>query len=154
MSDVHSKKVRSYNMSKIRAKNTKPELLVRKFLFKNRFRYRLHVKGLPGKPDIVFTRRRIAIFIHGCFWHGHENCKYFRIPKTREQWWTEKISRNRLNDQSAEFQLERLCYKIIIIWECELKPKNIFFTLQNLKNQLIEQTNEISKVSCHKSSKA
>jgi DNA mismatch endonuclease (patch repair protein) len=85
MADVHNKETRSYNMSRIKGKNTKPEMLVRKFLHANGFRYRLHVKNLPGKPDIVLPKYKTVIFIHGCFWHGHENCKYFVVPKTRTE---------------------------------------------------------------------
>ena len=98
MADVHSKEQRSYNMSQIKGKNTKPEMLVRKFLFSKGFRYRLHIKDLPGKPDIVLPKYKTVIFIHGCFWHGHEGCKYSSIPKTRTEWWTEKINKNISND--------------------------------------------------------
>jgi len=90
MADVHDKLTRSYNMSRIKSKDTKPEMLVRKFLFSKGFRYRLHVKNLPGKPDIVLPKYRTVIFVNGCFWHGHENCKYFVIPKTRTNRWKEK----------------------------------------------------------------
>ena len=93
MTDVHSKETRSYNMSRIRAKDTKPELLVRKYLFSKGFRYRLNVKKLPGKPDIVFTKYNTVIFINGCFWHGHENCPKARIPKTKTEWWKAKITK-------------------------------------------------------------
>ena len=86
MADVHSKEIRSYNMLRIRSKDTKPELLVRKFLHKNGFRYRLHVKNLPGKPDIVLPKYKTVIFVHGCFLHGHEGCKYYVVPKTRSEW--------------------------------------------------------------------
>ena len=82
-------------MSRIRSKNTKPELIVRKFLFANGFRYRLHSKNLPGKPDIVLPKYKTVIFVHGCFWHGHENCKYFVVPKTRTEWWIKKIASNK-----------------------------------------------------------
>ena len=90
MADVHDKQTRSYNMSQIRSRNTKPELLVRKFLDAHGFRYRLHVKDLPGKPDLVLPKYKTVIFIHGCFWHGHENCKYFVVPKTTTEWWLTK----------------------------------------------------------------
>jgi DNA mismatch endonuclease (patch repair protein) len=83
MADVHTKEIRSYNMSRIKGKNTKPEMIVRKFLHANGFRYKLHDKSLPGKPDIVLPKYRTLIFVHGCFWHGHKNCKYFVVPKTR-----------------------------------------------------------------------
>ena len=91
MTDVHEPEIRSYNMSRIRDKNTKPELIVRKFLFSKGFRYRLHDPTLPGKPDIVLAKRKTLVFIHGCFWHGHEGCRYFVIPDTRRDWWIEKI---------------------------------------------------------------
>src|SRR5688572_23648799 len=98
MADVHSKERRSYNMSMIKGKNTKPEMLVRKFLFANGFRYRLHDKNLPGKPDIILPKYKTVIFVHGCFWHGHEGCKYFVVPKTRTEWWITKINSNIEND--------------------------------------------------------
>jgi DNA mismatch endonuclease (patch repair protein) len=87
MPDVHTPEQRSHNMSRIRSKDTKPEMLVRKFLFSLGFRYRLHTKKLPGKPDVVLPKYKTVIFIHGCFWHGHEGCRYFVIPKTRTDWW-------------------------------------------------------------------
>jgi DNA mismatch endonuclease (patch repair protein) len=92
-----SKEVRSYNMSQVRSKNTKPELLVRKFLHAHSFRYRLHVKDLPGKPDLVLPKYKTVIFIHGCFWHGHKDCKYFVVPKTRTEWWLAKIKKKDRN---------------------------------------------------------
>ena len=85
-------------MSQIRSKNTKPELVVRKYLFAQGFRYRLHRKDLPGKPDIVLPKYNTVIFVHGCFWHGHENCKYFVVPKTKTEWWLNKIGRNKQLD--------------------------------------------------------
>ncbi len=84
MADIHSKAVRSYNMSRVKGKNTKPEMIVRSFLFAHGFRYRLHDKKLPGKPDIVLSKYRIVIFVNGCFWHGHANCKYSKLPQTRK----------------------------------------------------------------------
>ncbi len=98
MTDVHSKQTRSFNMSRIKSKDTKPEMMVRKFLFVNGFRYRLHVKDLPGKPDIVLKKFKTAIFIHGCFWHGHEGCKYFIVPKSRTVWWLNKINMTKEKD--------------------------------------------------------
>lgn len=92
MADVHEPKVRSYNMSQIKSKNTKPEMLVRKFLFSKGLRFRIHDKKLPGKPDIVLKKYNTILFIHGCFWHWHKGCKYFVIPKTRADWWLEKIN--------------------------------------------------------------
>jgi len=122
MADVHTKKQRSYNMSRIRGKDTKPEMLVRRFLHANGFRYRLHVKTLPGKPDIVLPKYRTVIFVHGCFWHGHKNCRYFKIPRTRTKWWTTKIERNNTNDEKAVKALRKAGWKIITVWECMLKP--------------------------------
>ena len=98
MADVHDKATRSYNMSRIRNKDTKPEILVRKFLFANGFRYRLNDTKLPGKPDIVLPKYKTVIFVNGCFWHGHENCKYFKLPATQTEWWKEKIEGNIKND--------------------------------------------------------
>jgi DNA mismatch endonuclease (patch repair protein) len=136
MTDVHSKEVRSYNMSKIKGKNTKPEILVRKFLFSKGFRYRLHVKGMPGKPDIVLPKYKIAIFIHGCFWHGHEGCKYFVVPKTRSDWWINKINGNIANDERATGLLAEEGWRIITIWECELKPTKLEHTVSLLLKQI------------------
>lgn len=124
MADVHDKKTRSYNMSQIKGKNTKPEILIRKFLFSKGLRYRLYDKKLPGKPDIVLTKYKIVIFVHGCFWHGHENCKYFVIPKTRTDWWLKKIERNKQLDCDNFQVLQELGWKVLTIFECELK-KNI-----------------------------
>lgn len=125
MADVHDKKTRSFNMSRIRSSNTKPELLVRKFLFAKGYRYKLHDKKLPGKPDIVLPKHNTIIFIHGCFWHGHANCKYFTVPKTRTQWWTDKINTNKANDTKAIKALKKDGWKVIEIWECSLKPVKI-----------------------------
>lgn len=123
MADVHSKETRSYNMSRIRSKDTKPEMLVRKFLHKNGFRYRLHVKDLPGKPDIVLPKYKTVIFVHGCFWHGHEGCRYYVVPKTRTEWWVDKITKNKNNDSQAEDILVSKGWHIVTIWECDIKPK-------------------------------
>lgn len=132
MTDVHDKATRSYNMSRIKGKNTKPEMEVRKFLFANGYRYRLNVKTLPGKPDIVLPRYKTVIFINGCFWHGHEGCKYFKIPETRTEWWIEKITGTQKRDSEAENQLSELGWKVIIIWECGLKPNQFEITIKHL----------------------
>lgn len=136
MADVHSKETRSYNMSQIRSKDTKPEMLVRKFLHKNGFRYRLHVKDLPGKPDIVLPKYKTVIFIHGCFWHGHEGCKYYVVPKTRTEWWLHKIGTNIANDTNAEKALKDAGWNIIKIWECQLKRPDREGTLSRLVEKL------------------
>jgi len=117
MTDVHSPETRSYNMSRIRNKDTKPELLVRQFLYSKGFRYRLYDKNLPGKPDIVFPGKKTAIFIHGCFWHGHKNCKYFVVPKTRTEWWLKKIQKNSNNDAENLKLLEDDGWHVVTIYE-------------------------------------
>ncbi len=136
MADVHDKATRSYNMSRIRSRNTKPELLVRKFLHAHGFRYRLHVKNLRGKPDLVLPKYKTVIFIHGCFWHGHENCKYFVVPKTRTEWWLTKINSNKTNDAKALKALQKDGWKIITLWECELRPATFEKTLLSLLKKL------------------
>lgn len=129
MADVHDNVTRSYNMSLIKNKNTKPEILVRKFLFANGFRYRLNDKRLPGKPDIVLLKYKTVIFVNGCFWHGHKNCKYFKLPATKTEWWKTKIDKNRDNDLKNNLQLSASGYKVIIIWECEIKNKSFYTTI-------------------------
>ena len=119
-------------MAAIKGKDTKPEMIVRKFLFAHGFRYRLHDKRLPGKPDIVLPKYKTVIFIHGCFWHRHQNCKYFVVPKTRTEWWLNKINGNVANDKKVRSSLKKDGWKIITIWECELKPRKITTTLQKL----------------------
>ncbi|MBX2905163.1 MAG: DNA mismatch endonuclease Vsr [Taibaiella sp.] len=136
MADVHNKETRSYNMSRIKGKDTKPEMLVRRYLHAHGFRYRLHVKDLPGKPDIVLPKYKTVIFIHGCFWHGHEGCKYFVVPKTRTDWWLAKINTNIANDEKAVTALTEAGWKIITLWECDLKPANIEMTLSSLVEKL------------------
>jgi len=121
MADVHSKETRSYNMSRIRSKDTKPELIVRKFLFSKGFRYRLNDKRLPGKPDIVLPKYKTVIFIHGCFWHGHKGCRYYVVPKTKTEWWLAKINANVSNDKKSIETLTQNGWKVLEIWECQLK---------------------------------
>ena len=121
MTDVHDKKTRSYNMSMIRGKNTKPEIIVRKFLFSKGYRFRLHSPGLPSKPDIVLPKYKTVIFVNGYFWHGHENCKYFILPKTRTEWWLEKVKKTKERDWNNYKLLRETNWKLIVIVECELK---------------------------------
>ena len=138
MADVHEPETRSYNMSQISGKDTKPEMMVRKFLHANGFRYRLHVKDLPGKPDLVLPKYNSVIFVHGCFWHAHEGCKYFKIPKTRTEWWENKLLGNRERDEKHVRQLKDLGWNVIVVWECELKPENVKKTLPELVKRLIK----------------
>lgn len=136
MADVHTLEQRRFNMQQIKGKNTKPELLVRKYLHAQGFRYKLHDKTLPGKPDLVLPKHNTVIFIHGCFWHGHANCKYFKIPQTRTEWWTEKINKNKTKDEKAIRELKRNGWKIITVWECKLKPAKSNQTLNKIKAKL------------------
>jgi DNA mismatch endonuclease (patch repair protein) len=124
-------------MSRIKGRNTKPEMMVRKFLFSKGFRYRLHVKSLPGKPDIVLPKYKTVIFIHGCFWHGHQGCRYFVVPKTRTEWWIDKINGNIENDKINRDKLAIEGWRVIVLWECMLKPKTKDNTLTNLIAELI-----------------
>lgn len=136
MGDVHDKKTRSYNMSRIRHKDTKPEMLVRSFLHANGFRYTLHDKRLIGKPDLVLPKYKTVVFIHGCFWHGHSGCRYFVIPKTRTDWWKKKIEKNQSNDKTAILLLKKNGWKVIIVWECDLKKKKMEMTLLKIVKKI------------------
>jgi len=138
MTDVHSRDVRSYNMSRIKGKDTKPEMLVRRFLHAHGFRYRLHVKDLPGKPDIVLAKYKTVVFIHGCFWHGHKDCKYYVVPRTRTEWWLNKIDKNINNDIKNKKELKILNWNIIEIWECELKKDVIEKTFSLLLDKITQ----------------
>ncbi len=139
MADVHSKAVRSYNMSRIRGKDTKPELLVRRFLFANGLRYRLYDKKLPGKPDIILKKFKTIIFVHGCFWHGHDNCKYFVVPKTRTEFWLDKIEGNKKRDEENVTFLKNNGWNIIIVYECQLKKEKREITLNNILHNIQDQ---------------
>ena len=119
MSDIFSQTKRSDIMSKISSKDTKPEILVRKFLFSKGFRYRINVKTLPGKPDIVLPKYKTIIFVNGCFWHGH-NCKKGKLPSSNTDFWKEKISNNKSRDAKNSDLLVKLGLKVIIIWQCEI----------------------------------
>lgn len=134
--DVHDKKTRSYNMSRIKSKDTKPEETVRKYLFSQGFRYRKNDKRLPGKPDIVLPKYRTVIFVNGCFWHKHEGCRYFVWPKSNPEFWKEKIERNVERDRNNIAELRAAGWHVLVIWECELKPAVKEETLQNLCNEI------------------
>ncbi len=130
--DVHSASTRSFNMSQIRSKNTKPELIVRKLLFSLGFRFRLHDKNLPGTPDVVLKKYRCVIFIHGCFWHGHKYCKYASLPKTRQDFWRNKINRNSELDSINHSKLKLAGWNVVEIFQCELKPDVILNTTERI----------------------
>ena len=120
--DVHDKVTRSYNMSRIRGVNTKPEETVRKYLFANGFRYRKNDRRFPGTPDIVLPRYKTVIFVNGCFWHKHEGCKDFVWPKNNAEFWKDKLGKNTERDQRNYALLEQQGWRVLIVWECELKP--------------------------------
>ena len=132
MPDKHTPEQRSYNMSRIKGKETKPEIILRKALFAKGFRYSLHSKKLPGKPDIVLRKYKTVIFVNGCFWHGHEGCRYFVIPKTRTDFWMKKITGTIGRDLKKNNELDDLGWKILTVWECELKKDKLEEIVENL----------------------
>lgn len=134
MADNHTKEIRSYNMSQIRAVNSKPEILVRKYLFSQGFRYRINDKRYPGKPDIVLPKYKTVIFVNGCFWHKHD-CGRFVWPKSNTEYWNNKITRNVDRDADNYDKLKKMGWNIIILWECQLE-KDAKTTLCNLEAQL------------------
>lgn len=140
MVDVHSKEIRSFNMSCIRCAETKPEITVRKFLYSKGFRYRKNVKNLPGKPDIVLPKYKTVIFVHGCFWHGHtaKRCKLSNIPKSNTEFWKNKIQENIIRDKKSSETLKAQEWKVIIIWECNLKIKRKEKELLTVANKLLK----------------
>lgn len=139
MADVHDKQTRSYNMSQIKGKNTKPEIIVRKYLFAKGFRFRIHCKELPGKPDIVLPKYKTAIFVDGCFWHFHKECKSFKIPKTNTKWWLEKLEINVKRDEENYVRLKEKGWKVVRLWECELKGISLEKTLPTCVNKIISK---------------
>ena len=134
--DVHDKATRSYNMSQIKGKNTKPEELVRKYLFTRGFRYRKNDKRLPGSPDIVLPKYKTVIFVNGCFWHGHTGCKYFVWPQNNADFWREKIQRNIERDKNNYDKLKQLGWHVVLVWECELKKHHRDETLLYLISRI------------------
>lgn len=136
MADVHTPEQRSYNMSQIRGKNTKPEELVRKYLFSRGFRYRKNDVRLPGKPDIVLPKYKTVIFVNGCFWHGHEGCRYFVWPKNNAEFWRKKITANIQRDKHIKALLAEQGWRVIEVWECELKKQSVHNTLERLVHEL------------------
>ena len=142
MADNHSKEVRSMNMSHIRSKNSKPEELVRKYLFSKGFRYRKNVKTLPGCPDIVLPKYKTVIFVNGCFWHKHD-CPRFVWPSTNEEYWRPKIMGNVERDKRNLVELQQLGWTVLTVWECEFKKKVIDATLDQLEKRLCKIGSEI-----------
>ncbi|NLV23062.1 MAG: DNA mismatch endonuclease Vsr [Syntrophomonadaceae bacterium] len=144
--DNHTEKIRSYNMSQIKRVNTKPEVLVRKYLFSAGFRYRKDVKDLPGRPDIVLPKYKTVIFVNGCFWHMHEGCSKFVWPSSNQEYWEKKLHKNKQRDIKNIEILKHQGWKVIVIWECELHKKVADNRLKMLCNEIItgkEKTQEL-----------
>ena len=135
MADNHTKEVRSMNMSHIRSTNSKPEEIVRKYLFSKGLRYRKNVSKLPGKPDIVLPKYKTVVFVNGCFWHKHD-CGRFVMPSSNVEYWTRKIEGNVQRDKTNKTQLENLGWKVLVIWECKLKKKTREDNLEHLYAQI------------------
>ena len=146
MSDTLSQTQRSYNMSRIRGKNTKPEILVRKGLHARGFRFRLHNKKLPGSPDIVLPKYGVAIMVNGCFWHGHKGCRYATKPKSNIEFWETKIARNLHRDEVTTAHLEALGWTVITVWECELRNSSQLDERLNALAEDIRYAGEVKRV--------
>jgi len=142
MADIVSKAKRSQMMAGVKSKHTKPEILVRQALHHRGFRFRLHSRNLPGKPDIHLPKYEVVIFVHGCFWHGHD-CPYFKLPKTNTEFWKEKIDANQKRDELAQKRLRDLGITPLIVWECETRARGDAFThsMDQLQERIVEAAN-------------
>lgn len=136
MPDHLTPEQRHRNMAAVHSKDTKPEIIVRKYLWGHGFRYRLNHPRLPGKPDIVLTKYRTCVFVNGCFWHGHEGCRYFVMPKSNRDFWERKIARNRERDSEVQQKLSNMGWHSITLWECQLKPAKREKSLESLAHTL------------------
>tara|TARA_B100000963_G_C22596967_1_gene658349 strand:- start:286 stop:729 length:444 start_codon:yes stop_codon:yes gene_type:complete len=141
--DNLNKERRSWNMSRIKSKNTKPEILVKKYLYHNGVKFRSSKLKMIGNPDIIIKKYKLALFVHGCFWHGHNNCKYFRYPKSNVEFWKKKINANIDRDKKVSEKLSNLSYQIFVIWECEIKQKN-YKKLDNFVLNYFELKNQFN----------
>lgn len=148
MADTISAERRSWNMSRITGRNTKPELLLRSLLHRRGFRFRLHVKDLPGRPDIVFPKLRIAIFVHGCFWHRHPGCRNATMPSTRPEFWAAKFEANVERDARNSAALEEVGWTVLTVWECELEH-DAHRVLAEIEGQLAGAKKRSVAVGCH-----
>ena len=137
MADTVSKEKRSEIMSHVTGKETKPEIIVRKYLFARGLRYRKNVKRLPGTPDIVFPKYKTAVFVNGCFWHGHKGCKYSHLPSSNFEYWEKKIADNIERDERKKRELEGLGYRVLITWQCQLKSNTKIETLEALYHNIV-----------------
>ena len=138
MADRLSKEERSELMSHIRSVNTKPEVALRRALWRRGFRYRVNVKNLPGSPDIVLPKHRTVVFVHGCFWHAHKGCKIYHLPQTNSEFWLAKVTRNQERDQEVWRQLEAKGWSVVIVWECELAKAKFDGTVERVASEIIE----------------
>ena len=139
MADVHTTEIRSFNMAMIHGKDTKPEIKVRKYLFSKGFRFRKNDRRYLGKPDIVLPKYKTIVFVNGCFWHGHKDCKYYSLPKTNSDFWQKKINRNIERDAQTYQSLASDGWRIIVVWECQLKNKKVFEeTMLDLERRIKE----------------
>ena len=137
MSDSLTRSQRHYCMSQVHSTSTKPELKLRQALWRLGFRYRVNDKKLPGTPDIVLPKYRTVIFIHGCFWHGHKDCKFYTVPKTNTEFWTAKVARNQERDQEVWRQLEAKGWSVIIVWACQLKKAALDETIGRVRAEIL-----------------
>ncbi|MFA5296365.1 MAG: very short patch repair endonuclease [Methanoregulaceae archaeon] len=146
MVDTRTKEQRHKIMAAVRSKDTQPELLVRKYLWAHGIRYRLHLKSLPGTPDIVIPKLKIVIFVHGCFWHGHESCSLGRLPKSHLDYWKEKIEKNKNRDRKSLKQLKEMGWRVIIIWNCQLRTnKNARISLPKILKEITILSEGVAK---------
>ena len=141
MVDKFSKDTRSYIMSRVKGKDTKPEIIVRSYLFSRGLRFRKNDKRYPGSPDIVLPKYNTVVFVHGCFWHLHDGCKYAKMPKSNVEFWEKKLYGNKERDEHNQKELEAMGWKVITVWECELKKNKVEQTLDDLYDQIISECN-------------
>lgn len=143
--DNLDKKKRSWNMSRIKSKNTKPEIVVKKYLYKNGVRYKSSNKKLIGNPDLIIKKYKLVLFVHGCFWHAHQNCKEFRYPKSNIDFWKKKLEKNIQRDKEVLKTLETLSYNVYVIWECKIKKQDFSILDDFIKAYKQLKENKISR---------
>ena len=146
MVDVVSPADRSRMMAGIKGKNSQPELLVRRMLFASGYRFRLHRRDMPGTPDIVMPRRKVAIFVHGCFWHHHQGCRYAKMPATRPDFWKAKLEANVERDRRAVDKLQALGWRVLCVWECSTRDAEAAAGLQGAMNSWIESSERLGEI--------
>ena len=137
MSDNHTPEQRHRNMAAVHSASTKPEMKLRRALWRQGLRYRVNDKRLPGKPDIVLPKYHTVVFVHGCFWHGHKDCKYYTVPETNKEFWVAKVARNQERDQEVWRKLEAKGWSVVIVWECQLKKANLDATVARVAEEVV-----------------